>query len=249
MYIKNKHPIKQEILHGTKIKNNAEEIWGWASHAGKIRAHRRARYFIELTKMNPNSNVLEIGCGSSVFTEILAKTGAKLTATDISAELLDLAKKKNILGCSFLLTDAHTLNFRDSSFDIVLGSSVLHHLEVEKAIQEFFRVLKPNGQVIFAEPNMLNPQIFLQKNIPFIKRWMNDSADETAIVRWEIAKKLKLTGFKDIKAFPYDFLHPNTPQCLIKIVQHIGAAIEMLPLIKEFAGSLIIYGRKLSFRC
>ena len=71
-------------------------------------------------------------------------------------------------------------------FDAVVGSSVLHHLDVAQALRECFRVLKPEGVICFTEPNMLNPQIALQKNISFLKKRLGDSPDETTFFRWQI---------------------------------------------------------------
>jgi 2-polyprenyl-3-methyl-5-hydroxy-6-metoxy-1,4-benzoquinol methylase len=65
--------IEQELSQGRNIKENAENIWGWASPAGKIRASRRAQYFLKLTNMNSDCDVLEIGCGTGIFTEKVAQ--------------------------------------------------------------------------------------------------------------------------------------------------------------------------------
>jgi ubiquinone/menaquinone biosynthesis C-methylase UbiE len=187
---------------------------------------------------------LEIGCGTGLFTRLVnEKSGASILATDISYELLKEAREKFPQG-KFVLDDAMNMQFADASFDVVFGSSVIHHLDLKKSAQEIYRVLKPGGRMVFAEPNMLNPQIFIQKNIPFIKRWLGDSPDETAIVRWKYKKLLKETGFKNIRIFPYDFLHPLTPRFLIPLVDRLGRLIEKIPLLRELAGSVIIYAEK-----
>ncbi len=146
--------------------------------------------------MTPASHVLEIGCGSGLFTEKMAHTGAKTVAIDLSLiDLLELGRKKENTELFFEVADAHNLKYATNSFDIVVGSSILHHLEVDKAIDEVCRVLKPGGKMIFAEPNMLNPQIMIQKNVPFIKRLMGDSPDETAFFRWSLAALFAITRF------------------------------------------------------
>jgi ubiquinone/menaquinone biosynthesis C-methylase UbiE len=83
------------------------------------------------------------------------------------------------------------MTFENRRFDYILGSSVLHHLDIEKAISEIYRVLKDGGIIAFTEPNMMNPQIALQKNIPYLKRKLGDSPDETVFFRWKISKLLK----------------------------------------------------------
>jgi SAM-dependent methyltransferase len=137
-----------------------------------------------------------------------------------------------------------SLEFESNIFDVVFGSSVLHHLEFNRAINEILRVLKPGGRMVFAEPNMLNPQIFIQKNIPFIKKWLGDSPDETAIIRWSFKKLLQKTGYINVKIVPYDFLHPVVPEFLINTVSKIGRVVEGIPVLKEIAGSVIIIAQK-----
>ena len=88
----NKDLISNEIEHGEKISRNAEDIWGWSGVVGQKRAERRAQYFIDLGNITADSNVLEIGCGTAVFTEkIYAATRANITAIDISPALLEQA--------------------------------------------------------------------------------------------------------------------------------------------------------------
>lgn len=236
--------ISNEIEHGEKISRNAEDVWGWSGVIGQKRAARRARYFVDMGGITNDSEVLEIGCGTGVFTEkIYAATKANITAIDVSAALLEQAQQK-LPDVKFAVENAMSLSFQDNSFDIVYGSSVLHHLDMPLAFTEFYRILRPGGRLVFAEPNMLNPQICIQKNVPFIKRWMGDSPDETAIVRFKTAKQMKKIGYANIKIFPYDFLHPIVPKSLANVCSTIGQAIEKIPLLKEIAGSVIIYAEK-----
>jgi hypothetical protein len=87
---------------------------------------------------------------------------------------------------------------------------------------------------------MLNPQIAIQKNIPWIKRKLGDSPDETAFFRWPLWRLLERTGYRDVRIDPFDFLHPKTPAALIDHVKAVGRFLEKVPVISEFAGSLYI---------
>jgi ubiquinone/menaquinone biosynthesis C-methylase UbiE len=239
--------IKQnELEHDKKILSEAEKIWGRSGEAGKRRLERRANMVVEYCQIGPGKKVLEIGCGTGTLTEVLAKTGAAVTATDIFQDFLNAVEKKigqnpNI---NYKIADAETLEgFEDASFDAVVGLSILHHLDVEKTLANIYRVLKPGGLLAFAEPNMLNPQIALQKNIPPLKKLLGDSPDETAFFRWPFAKKLKEKGFSDIKVVPFDFLHPAIPNFLAPLADNFGFFLEKLP-IREIAGSLFIGAKK-----
>ena len=197
-----------------------------------------------LEKYKPGSkDVLEVGCGTGFFSEILASTGAKLDAVDISPELLEKARER-APGVRFTQADIEKLPFPDASFDAVVGLRILHHLDMGAAFPEIARVLKPGGCIAFCEPNMMNPQIMVQKNVPPIKRWLGDVPGETAFFRWGLARFLREKGFRNVVVRPFDFLHPNCPVPLIPAVERLGLALERLPVMREIAGSLQISAEK-----
>ncbi len=236
---------EREVAHGKKLSAlGAEKIWGWGTPAGQVRAKRRAEIIIATTKMIPGKKTLEIGCGTGIFTEYFAQTGATITAVDISDDLLSSAKARKLPSTvRFILSRFEDLA-SDEQFDIVVGSSVLHHLDIEPALINIFRLLKPGGVISFGEPNMLNPQIMLQKNISWIKELVGDSPDETAFFRWQIKSLLQKVGFTNISITPLTWLHPLTPPSLIPSILKIDQILEKVPLIKEFAGSLYISAQK-----
>ena len=236
--------ILNEIRHGEYIKEHGEEIWNWSSPAGNIRWGRRCRLFREFIGSN-NRLILEIGCGTGLFTEELAATDNTITAIDISDALIKKAKERvSAANVKFVVGNAYKTKFEPDTFDFIVGSSSLHHLEVDLALKEFSRILKPGGGVMFTEPNMMNPQIALVKNIPALKRRAGDSPDETAFFRWAIARKLLSHNFTEISVVPFDFMHPSIPGSVLGIARQLTSVIEKVPILKEIAGSLIISCRK-----
>jgi len=236
--------IAKEVQHGRFLaQRGAGEIWNWESPAGKLRWARRVKMLS--SHLKPGMTVLELGCGTGSFTRELARSGAEIVAIDVSPELLEIAK----LNCSvpnvrFQIQNAYSLSYSEAVFDSVVGSSVLHHLEIEEALRDVYRVLKPEGTICFTEPNMLNPQIAIQKNIPWIKQKLGDSPDETAFFRWPLRRFLERAGYRDIRVDPFDFLHPKTPVALIDRMDAFGRFLENVPVISEVAGSLYIRAMK-----
>ncbi|HEX8690029.1 MAG TPA: methyltransferase domain-containing protein [Solirubrobacterales bacterium] len=103
---------------------------------------------------------LEIGSGTGYFSLNLMQQGIveRLTATDISPGMLRcLASTADALGleAETVATDAEQLPFEDESFDLVFGHAVLHHIpDLERALAEFRRVLRPGGAIAFCgEPS------------------------------------------------------------------------------------------------
>ena len=232
--------IAKEIQHGRFLaEHGAGEIWNWESPAGKLRWARRVKMLSR--HLRPGMSVLELGCGTGYFTRELACSGANIVAVDVSPDLLEIAKANySAPNVRYEIQNAYELSYPDAVFDSVVGSSVLHHLEIEEAVREIYRVLKPGGTIYLTEPNMLNPQIAIQKNVPWVKRRLGDSPDETAFFRWPLRRLLERKGYRDVRIVPFDFLHPKTPVSLVDGLDIVGRFLESVPVISELAGSLYI---------
>ncbi|MEW6621514.1 MAG: class I SAM-dependent methyltransferase [bacterium] len=237
------HNLKDEIEHGKRISDKAEFIWGQATKAGQLRVERRSYLLTSLAEINTAEKTLELGCGTGEYTSRLSPSSKKIIAIDISLPLIQQAKQK-LPDVNFIIADAENLPFKEGIFEAVVGNAVLHHLNLDKALEEMKRVLKPGGKIAFTEPNMLNPQNLVVKNIKFIKKLVGESPDEQAFFRWQISRILINKGFNDVVARPFDFLHPVTPTPLISLVNIVGKLCEKMPIIKEIAGSLMIKGNK-----
>lgn len=241
---KNDRRLRNEIEHGKFLAHgNAGEIWNWETPAGRIRWRRRVGLLTD--PLREGMRVLEIGCGTGFFTREIAKKRVHLTAIDISPDLIRIARRElRADSCAFVIDSVNRMSFRDAVFDAVIGSSVLHHLDVTPALNEIHRVLKPGGRVAFTEPNMLNPQIALQKNIPALKKSLGDSPDETAFFSWRIRRKLRERGFSGISVVPFDFLHPRIPGRWIPALLPLTVLAEKTPILRQISGSLFIQAVK-----
>lgn len=234
--------IDNEIKHFS----NLDHIWwGAKTPAGQKRYDFKFQEFKKYCKPKTGYKILEIGCGDGEFTNRLAKLRTSIIATDITPEVIKRAKKlKKFKKIKFYVDNAEKMKFKDESFDIVCGISILHHIDYKKTVKEINRVLKPNGQAFFTEPNLLNPIIYAGLNLPFLRERMEFSRDEIALIRWQMEKVLLENNFSEVKSVNYDFVHPKTPVSLLTKVKDTSSVLEKIPIIKEFSGSLIIWAKK-----
>jgi len=233
---------QHEVEHGKYLSlGSAEEIWGWGTPAGQLRAKRRAALILEGAGIGPSSKVIEIGCGTGLFTDMFARSGAQIIAVDLSPDLLAIARTRHLPRVLFQERSFEDCEV-DGPFDAVIGSSVLHHLDLERTWPKIFSLLKPGGRLSFAEPNMLNPQIYCERH--FRRFFPQVSPDETAFVRTGLRRELEDAGFTSVSIRPFDWLHPATPPALIPVVSGIGRVFEAIWPILEFAGSLRIWARR-----
>ncbi|MDN3205518.1 class I SAM-dependent methyltransferase [Algoriphagus sediminis] len=99
--------------------------------------------------------ILDFGCGSGVLSYMLAEKHYTVTACDIEFAPLELVKSKIEFPrtINFIEGDILTHNLMDNSFDIIFALDVLEHIEdLEPYIDEFHRLLSPNGIILISGP-------------------------------------------------------------------------------------------------
>jgi SAM-dependent methyltransferase len=237
-----KDRLAREIEFHRGIADRAEMIWNWDSPSGRRRAARRAAELAAQGQVGPGRLALELGCGTGIFLEKLAARGGRIVGIDLSADLLArcAARMDGAPGVRLTRGNAEQMPFPDGTFDTVYGSSILHHLGLEAALREVFRVLRPGGRAAFAEPNILNPQVVVMFKLGLTKKYFGVSPDEMAFSRFRAARALRGAGFTEVEVRPFDFLHPATPRGMLAAVERAGRALERLPLVREIAGSMVI---------
>jgi len=119
----------------------------------------------------PGGRVLDYCCGPGETSLKLVELGyASVNGIDISSEEVESARKRiRAAGCddiaSFDVMDAENMTFEDNTFDVIVCNGVLHHLDMDAALPELARVLKPDGVVVAMEALGYNPIINLYRKM------------------------------------------------------------------------------------
>lgn len=227
-------------------------------HFGKERA-RSSTDFSKSTKYFTNrfldavlrpgaEKILEIGCGNGFLTFFLLKRSANITAVDISSKAIEnmrgqfsseVGQGKLKLECGDLI---EFLENSDETFDAIVGSGVIHHIEKEnwdKLFSLSLDKLKPGG--VFAcgpEPNAGGLYGLCWRFAKFSYRLFGmdyDGEVEKGTLNM-IPKNLKLflkrAGFHNPEVAPFQII----PHFHIKILEYIDKK-----LIKYVKGKISLY--------
>src|SRR5262245_57560621 len=138
---------------GTHFVSGAENL---ADFYEKFREQRyRTEWHIPLLVPFADAkgkSVLEIGTGNGADAAMFALNGATYTGVDLTETALEATRNHfEVLGLtgSFQTGNAEQLSFPNETFDWVYSHGVLHHTpNPQRAIDEVWRVLKPNGRAI-----------------------------------------------------------------------------------------------------
>ena len=106
--------------------------------------------------------VLDVGCGDGTTEQFIQQYFPqwKTEGIDISANSIEVATKRNLIGANFAVYDGCNVPFADECFDLVFIAGVLHHVDFtlhQALMKEINRTLKKGGRLVLFEHNPLNP--------------------------------------------------------------------------------------------
>lgn len=116
---------------------------------GDLALKRRARRIIEGLDLIEKDKILEVGCGNGYYLSLLNRMGLNLDLTGIDIDqlaLTDAAKFISDKSVKLMLADASKIPSPQNSFDKIVMSEVIEHVDDEEAVlKEVLRVLKKGG--------------------------------------------------------------------------------------------------------
>ena len=239
--------IREKNFHNklqSKSKGRFENIFYKAIYNSNVD-------FFNFLKLNSiNSNILDFGCGVGRSLKKVAEFNPKkITGIDISDVSIQKAKSLIIDSNSeveLVVDNCEKTKFKNNTFDIVYGTGILHHLNIEICLEEIRRILKPGGKFLFVEPLGTNPLInFYRKVTP-----KSRSEDEHPLINQDfnlikskfIKNKIKYYGFLTLVFFPFY----NSPKnsTIFKILKNIDQLLFKIGFFKKLAWSVLIIAEK-----
>jgi len=207
-------------------------------------------FFDYLKKKVTNCYVLDYGCGiGSSIEKIIKFNPKKITGIDISEISIQKAKSKarNLgIDVDYKIDNCEQTKLSENSFDIIYGTGILHHLQLDKCLNEIHRMLKPQGTLLFIEPLGTNPFINLYRQFTPNSR----SKDEHPLIKEDfkyinskfIETKIKYYGFLTLVFFPL-YKSPKNSK-IFKFLTILDQLLFKIKFFRLFAWSVLITAKK-----
>lgn len=154
-------------------------------------------------RAQPQSRILDVGCGTGLVVSALVKLGFKWSyGIEISQTSVNVCKRKK-LRCSYY--DGNTIPFAIGHFDVVGSFNVLEHTDNPvRFLNEKYRVLKKGGYMIVVCPNFLSTTNNYHHNTRGIFRKILNAISLTIKILTNKASFKKMTPIDNAVFYPDD---------------------------------------------
>lgn len=122
--------------------------------SGTEHSERRVREYIASQITGKNGLILDVGCGKAWVAEMFCPIGFEVISMDISLRNTSKALKKYPFeNHQAIVADVFSLPFLMNSFDFIIASEIIEHVQDPTAfVEKLFNVLKPGGNLIITTP-------------------------------------------------------------------------------------------------
>ncbi len=239
--------IREKIFHNdlqSKPKGRFENIFYKALY------NLTEDFFNKLKIFSKNAKVLDYGCGTgSSLKKVIEFEPKKIVGIDISDVSIEKARSNIGSHKDYLelkVDNCEKTKFGENEFDLVYGTGILHHLQINQCLNEISRVLKPGGRLLFIEPLGTNPFINFYRYLTPGSR----SKDEHPLLKEDfdnINKKfskmeIKYYGFFTLVFFPF-YKNPKDSK-FFKILKGLDQYLFKFRIFRKLAWSVLIIAEK-----
>lgn len=167
-------------------------------------------------RLSPNASLLDLGTGTGDLAReaLMQEPKTKVTAADFTIEMMRVGNKNGNLEWS--AADALNLPFKDKTFDAVVSGFLMRNvIDVQRALKEQHRTLKPGGHIVILDTtrpkkNILSPFIWIHMHviIPTVGGLLSGMRDaynylpdttEGFLTAEQLASRMMAAGFKKVE--------------------------------------------------
>jgi SAM-dependent methyltransferase len=206
--------------------------------------------------------IFDFGCGDGTLSVVMARLGGRVTAVDISPELLEVARQRAAVDgvaerIDFLERDLVESPLPPNTFDVAVCNLVLHHVDLRAVVPLIVASLRPGGTAIFAEPIAFSRRLQRVRDlVPIDKRASPGerplSEDEVTFAAGQLVDP-EITYFNLFgrlrRLLPNRHMldqrsYPLTRAALFLLYGLDRVLLSVFPALRRLGGSVVIVGEK-----
>ena len=155
---------------------------------------------LRLIDPKPGQRILEVGAGTTWLSNLLAREGCTVIATDITRRLYvgldsaDVLMRNSETTYDRITAEMDDVPCVDETFDTVVGNAIFHHsANLVDTFKEMRRLLRRGGKVVFLEP-VVGP--FNRSGRAYMDRLHGDGLGDEAYPAWAYTRAARRAGFE-----------------------------------------------------
>ena len=229
-------------LHSTLAirERYRDDYWQHNDPIAEDRLLWRAQTFRHAVHLLPGQSILEIGCGSGLFTRALLQVSRgenPITAVTFQKRVQNpTGNGAEIAECSESFGP-----IMDRRFNCVVAMDLVDRHHAGQFVSIVQELLAPGGQAVFYESNPRNP--FLKLRRTFL-RLLGRRDPRNLLNRSQLYRLFADSGFIRVYAIYNDFVFAPLTRRLIWLLRNLSILLENAPGIQAMAGSILLHGQK-----
>lgn len=241
-------------FYRSEAADRAGDAWMEQGGSARIPEPGASHYFIDrkvdeairLSRLGPDSRVLEVGCSWGHMTFLLSSRFREVVGVDLSPESVALGRERarhyGVRNVTFLEGDAENLTgLPDASFDGVLSFSTVRFCpDPLAATREMRRLLKTGGRAVVDAPNRLCPWYGPVKRAAGIAPHIHDRL----FTLGELEALMRSAGFAEVSAKHILFTTKRMPAAAVPLCRMADSVLEAIPGIRSLSGIVLAAGTR-----
>lgn len=155
-----RYESREPVSVAAAVAHHERLAAGWSGRYLRGGFRRRAEFFVReiLPQLPAGGRWLDVGCGSGVFSRMLAERGREVLGVDGSPAMIEAAKAEPSPGLTFRCATIDSLADESQRFDGAICLSVIEYApSAQAALEIVARLIEPGGWFVLSAPNALAP--------------------------------------------------------------------------------------------